>query len=274
MGTDSSIAAIPSDTVYPDILFGHTDTVPCSAMPIDSAFIGGTVHLSGTASAIADKYLIQNSCRETADRTVTGILATIMAMLGILLLRQFVNLVPSLTGCLIRWKENLNLENSMQLNLSRRRIFMFLTIPFCMIAASYRLYDPVFLQGLPLLYRIPATAGILAIYLIIRKFIAWYMKNRQTSTKSYNAAVNIFYTFFIITAIVTIFTGSILSVTNIAPDAIRTVLLYEIAFFYLILIIRKFQIFQNYCSLFSAILYLCALEFLPTGILAATAIFL
>ena len=69
-------------------------------------------------------------------------------LIVLLLLRQLVGIVPSLLACVIRWKENVNLEASVKLSRDRDYIALAMIAPFCLMAFRYRLYSPGFLEGL------------------------------------------------------------------------------------------------------------------------------
>ena len=244
--------------------------------PIDSAFTGGEMKLlrfSGSVQADSTAGIPENTASLTETLPVT-ILIIIFTIIFIANLRAFINMVPSFTGCLFRWKENVNLENSVSLRLTRNRIFYIMTIPFCILAASYRLYCPDILSDLPPLYYLLAVTGTAAAYLILRNILNLIFKSRRMNEKTFKAAVHSFRTFFIITVTVTLATSGIMRLAAAGDGITGRVLLYETALFYLVYMIRKTQIFANSCSLFVSILYLCALEILPTGILVATAIVL
>lgn len=244
--------------------------------PIDSAFTGGRLMLIPqedfqSATAAAGNAIHAPGLTDSLPVTILIIILTLVCIAN---LRTFIRTMPSLVACMVRWKENVNLENSVMLSLSRDRVFHILVIPFCILATSRGLYSPEFLAGMEPVYGFLATTGIFLLYLLLRKTLAWIFRSKKMNQKTYSFAARSFRTFFIIIAVVTLATSGIMHAIN-APESIsRQILLYEIALVYLLFMFRKTQIFNNSCSLISAILYLCALEFLPTGILAATAIVL
>ena len=69
-------------------------------------------------------------------------------------------------------------------------------------------------------------------------------------------------------------TGMLLSMFGMDAVIIRRLYWVELAFFYGVFLIRKCQILSTFCNPFTTFLYLCALELLPTGLLAASAVFL
>ena len=69
-------------------------------------------------------------------------------------------------------------------------------------------------------------------------------------------------------------TGMLLSMFGMDAVIIRKLYWIELALFYGVFLIRKCQILSTFCNPFTTFLYLCALELLPTGLLAASAVFL
>ena len=63
------------------------------------------------------------------------IIAAVCVIIGILLLGRIVNILPSLLGCLLRWKECLNLEDSVRLSSDRNVFAVFMAVPLCLVAA-------------------------------------------------------------------------------------------------------------------------------------------
>ena len=198
----------------------------------------------------------------------------VLTIICIANVRTFANMIPSFSGCLFRWKENLYIEDSMTLSMNRNRLFYILIIPFCLVVSGYGLYEPDAIAALPRTAHFLSVTGAVILYLLLKYALSWIVRNGRMNEKTYRTAVRTFRTFFIITAAITLVTSGIMSVADVPDDTARTVLLCETAFIYMLSILRETQIFGHSCSLISAILYLCALEFLPTGILVATAIVL
>ena len=69
-------------------------------------------------------------------------------------------------------------------------------------------------------------------------------------------------------------TVGILALAGVNDLTVKTVILAETAFIYLVYLIRKSQILSMVCGPLQVFLYLCALEVLPTGLLVASALFL
>lgn len=202
-------------------------------------------------------------------------IAAIICILTVMLsVRRITDVIPSMLGCLFRWKEAFNLEYSVRLSRNRNITFIVLTVPACLLAARFRLYDPDFMSGMTPPLRLLVTCGVFIGYLLTRRLSGTVFRPKTMDRNAYNAARMLFLTFFSLMSMVCIITAGALSFTDTDDTVIRQVSLYITGGFYLLFIFRKCQIFSHYCSLFSTILYLCTLEILPTGLLVASAMFL
>ena len=126
------------------------------------------------------------------------ITSAVCVVAGILLLKKIVNVIPSLIGCLVRWKECLNLEDSMRLSGDRNIVAVFLTVPFCLCAAEFRLYDPLFLGGLQPAAYFGCICGIFAGYCLLRMLAAVMVRRTKVPEKTFKAANRSSFSFFCI----------------------------------------------------------------------------
>lgn len=262
----------PADTLSAGISVTHTvDAADSCPLPVDSAFTGGRLCMQQPSDAYY--YTGSGTLKESFFNggtivSLAIILSTIACMANI---RRLVNLIPSLAGCMVRWKESINLEDSAQLSRTRDRVWVVLIVPYCLIAAGYRLYSPDFLDNLPDSLYFLAVSAAAGIYLGLRRVTEWALKGRKAPAKTYATAAGAFRTFFIIISVTALLTAGIMKLADTPLHVAHDILLYETALLYMLFLLRKTQIFANSCSLISAILYLCALEFFPTGILIASA---
>lgn len=247
----------------------ETDTAAISPAPADSAFTAGTRMLEEKAAGDSFTYTgIQNTEGEIIDAIILA-----LAIVFISLSRKIAGLIPSILGCMVRWKENVNLEDSVKLRLDRNRIWLFSVLPFC-IAMSELGIGPHFLGPMSPLPRLAATTGIFITYILVRTVAKKTFRGKKINSGAYNAATNSSLTFFIFCTFLVLSTSGIMSLTSCNEETIKAAVLYEMGTVYAICVWRKTQIFKNTCSLFSAILYLCSLEFLPTALLVASVILL
>ena len=202
------------------------------------------------------------------------ILALISTIIMITLLKRLINIFPSLIACMARWKESVNLEASVKNSLDRDMIAVACILPFCLVVGRFRLYDPAFMGSMGENVRTIVTIGIFLAYCGIRIMMSMTVRTHRNSGKSAKTAERCSYTFFIILTLILILTGGVLSFLNVDDGVIRSAMLWISAGIYLLFILRKFEIFVSSCSVFTAFLYLCALEIIPTGTLVISAIIL
>ena len=202
------------------------------------------------------------------------ILAAVCVITGILLLRHIADILPSLAGCLLRWKECINLESSVKLSHDRNIFAAYLTVPFCLAVSEYRLYAPAFLDGMDEPAYTGCICAVFAGYLVLRAAPHIMIRNPKCGEKMFKSAGHVSFSFFCIMVTIILIEAGICSFTDVSADISRPLLLYTMLAVYLVSIFRKFQIFSNSCSFLSSFLYLCALEILPTGILVLSAVFL
>ncbi|MBR5300561.1 MAG: DUF4271 domain-containing protein [Bacteroidales bacterium] len=200
------------------------------------------------------------------------ILALISVLICLSLLRRFTAIFPSLMACIIRWKESINLEASVKLSNDRDRLAFAMLIPFCLVVDRFRLYDPQFMAGSDDNIRLAMTIGIVLVYFIIRVIAAKFHRPKGRNSKNYKTAYKSALTFFIILTLTLLPMGGVMSFIGVDPAIIKSAMLWVSAGIYALSLLRKTQIFVSGCSIFTAFLYLCALEIFPTGILVVSAL--
>lgn len=198
-------------------------------------------------------------------------LAVIFTFIFLLCVRSFFKIIPSLWDCVLRWKGNIDLEDSLQLNGSRDLTAVILFVPACMVAYSHDLYHPDYMDGLPPAIGFAALCGTMLAYVLLRAFLNWQLEMNAYKTKTFTAANSAFYNYMIILFIIMFPSGGILHVTTGNEELTRIVLLHIIAVTYLIHVFRRGQIFASVCNPFTTFLYLCGLELLPTTALVISA---
>ena len=240
-----------------------------TVLPADSAFLSGTLHLPhGTDEAAQDRTAVQD------HNLVQDTIIALMAVIFILYIRNAVSILPMIAGCLLRWKECLNLENSMKLSHDRNIFAIYMTVPFCLAISCYRLYDPEFLSHVQGLAYTGCIFGVFAGYLMARTVPYILVRKPKGGEKTFKFARRVSWSYFCIMAAAVLATAGICSFSKVSMETSRTVLYYVILSLYLLSVFRKFQIFNNSCSFLTSFLYLCALEILPAGILVLPAVFL
>ena len=197
-------------------------------------------------------------------------LALISVIVVMIFLKTIVEILPSVLACLIRWKENINIEASVRLSRDRDFSAIAMLIPFCLTVFRFRIYNPDFISNLPDSPRLWAIIGIFSAYLLIRKAATLMVHPRRMPQKTLSATEKSANTYFILLTLILLLVDSTCSFFDATQNAIRLTSLWLSSLIYGLYLIRKLQIFASSCSLFTAFLYLCALEILPTGILVVS----
>ena len=200
-----------------------------------------------------------------------NILVLISFFIILLTLNTLTGVFPSLIACLIRWKESVNLDASVQLSRSRDVMAATLIVPFCLVIYKHHVYSPAWLENLNMNAGLAATIGIFAVFILFRTLLEYWMRPTKMSPKTYKTACKASYTFFSILTLTSLATGGIMTFADANPEAIKNAIICISATIYAVLLVRKFQIFMSSCSFFTAFLYLCALEIFPTGLLVVSA---
>ena len=194
-------------------------------------------------------------------------LALISVIVVMIFLKTIVEILPSVLACLIRWKENINIEASVRLSRDRDFSAIAMLFPFCLTVFRFRIYNPDFISNLPDSPRLWAIIGIFSAYLLIRKAATLMVHPRRMPQNTLSATEKSANTYFILLTLIRLLVDSTCSFFDATQNAIRLTSLWLSSLIYGLYLIRKLQIFASSCSLFTAFLYLCALEILPTGIL-------
>ncbi len=208
------------------------------------------------------------------DLPVNWMLISLSALCVVLFLQRIVGISGYLVGGLFRWKPILKLEENMGLMRDRNGVAAIMLIPACLVASRYGLYAPDFMRLVPEDFRTLVIVGVVLAAEIVRALLIEILRSGKISRDIYGVANRSVYNFFIlgvIAAVLTCGAGSFLGANDML---IRGLVYAEICLSLLIAFIRKTQILSNTCNLFRAILYLCALEILPAGLIVASALYL
>ena len=209
---------------------------------------------------------------EAAPAILPYILAIVAILAITILLRRLVNIFPSVIGCALRWKESVNLEASVKLSRDRDIIAISMFIPFCLIAAKNRLYDPGDISEVGDSLYLAITIGVMLVYFLLRIFTQYLFRPQKMNIRTYRTGCKASYTFFILLTLLLLLANGLASFLHLDPAVAKSAMLWISAVTYTLFILRKTQIFNSSCAVFTSILYLCALEFIPTGILVVSAL--
>lgn len=206
--------------------------------------------------------------------SVTVAFAVLMIISRIADLQKFATMLPA---CFVRWKENVSLFNSVNINRSKNRFARVMILPFIIICARFDLYRPAAVWaermfGTDPFFKTLIVGGVFAAYLLLRELCVLCFRGKTTENSKIQCARNCVYTFFISAVILMLAAAGICSLFAVNQYITRKVLLWILAFTYTICLLRKTQIFAHYRGFLAGISYLCTLEFLPTGLLIVSSL--
>ena len=146
-------------------------------------------------------------------------------------------------------------------------------LPFALLAGLAN----VFLNRAPALQigSVVISAGMLSLaVLLLRTFLNWQFELGNYRNRVFTAANRSFYNYAILLFVLLVVLGALLSLGNGPERHVTLVLRLTALLFYLLIVLRRGQIFASACGPFTTFLYLCGLELIPTGVLVATAVLL
>lgn len=221
-------------------------------MPADSTFVFGTLMMPQEATAPS---AVQLSVwhQDPALAAVTIIAAVIF----LVFLKNIYRILPTVILSVFRWRTGLNLENSVQQSKTRSWVSAAFSLPFCIVVNSYLNPPGSILVCLLFFF------GYYLARLIIFALFKYRLYNEEYLTYSHRCA----YSYFIIMSLLTVLTGGFLHFLNPVPEFSGRLILYEILLIYILLILRRTHFLRCKYQGFPTFLYLCALEFLPSGLL-------
>ena len=234
--------------------------------PADSAFTQGSLMLPATPSSVPFPEPVATPVYDAA--------VLVSLIITICLLRKIIEIFPSLLASLVRWRESINLFNSVKLSRDRNTITLAMIIPFCLVASESGIYSPSFMGTFGADARFGITLGVFILFAAFRALLERMCTPKRRNVQMYRCACRSSYTFFILLTILLMSLWGILSVLDVSYTTARDAMLWLSGAIYLIFLLRKTQIFASSYSLFTAFLYLCALEILPVGALVASAVIL
>lgn len=195
--------------------------------------------------------------------------ASCMAWLG-----TFLSLIPSLTECIFRWKGNVNLEESVPRTRDRNNVAVALILPFCLVVSRFRVWPPEASASLGDFAHLLAVIAAFLGFILLRWLMRACLRPRRLHIERYGCATRCGRNYFIITCTSLLTIVGALALLGAEPLSIKKFCTTYILIGYTFFLLRKTEILISFCSPFKAFLYLCALEFAPTGALIGAAMLL
>lgn len=194
--------------------------------------------------------------------TGNAIFFFITLVLFIINLGNFLNLLPEVLSCILRSRPNIGLEHNLRSSSKRDATVLCMLPAFTMIACRFKLYAPSFVGLVPEDWTLTVVL-LTFIAITASRYIFYPLRPRELHGDESKAAHNALYTCFIGMMCLMIPTVCILLAAHVPDNAARVILLCETAVFFLLSIIRTCFFLLRHSSVFSTILYLCALELIP-----------
>jgi len=174
--------------------------------------------------------------------------------------------IPQLVKCLYAWRRNILIEDSVSLTRARSYSCTAMFLPVSLMISRFRLFGDklldLFTPETLSLGAMAFAAAFAVLRYLIYGILGLRVRHRGTWKLAHAADSN----YFLLLCGLLLPTVGLLLLFNANDAAVKAVLIVECAVFYLIFLIRKFQIFSSEFRHFATFLYLCALECLPLGI--------
>ena len=210
------------------------------------------------------------------DQPVFCWLLIAATLLILFLLPELFKLIPSVTGCLIRSRGNLEVEHSISTARLRNKCARILLLPFVLAVSRYGLYSPEFLAdwSRPWL-NLAGILGAGAAYLIFRSILHALLLNVRRLHLDFEERRAIskgILNYFVLLMAGMLPTICLLYAFDAGDSSIRAVLWTELALAWSVSVIREAQFLRSKCSGLGTFLYLCGLEFIPAAALVFSGI--
>lgn len=234
---------------------------------VDQAFTAGRLVMdhgtSGTDPALVQLW---------GDSIVNSALVSAAILLAVILLPAILETLPVVLSGFMRTKPILNLDNNTSQARTRNQVAWTSFLAISLFCARYSLVKVDFLDGKAAGISTLVTVAAVFAYLILRLILSSMVKPSGRKKEYFKAADSIFYNYAIILAAIMAVTAAFAAVTGMNDLTVRSILIYESAGMAAVLILRKLEILSDYCNLLLGILYLCALEIFPAGLLIAASL--
>ncbi len=221
-------------------------------MPTDSTYVFGSLRMPQEAHSVSDA--IPSIWQSDPLMSVLIILSIILFLFS---LNNILNILPCILKSLFNFKAGITIESGIQYSRPRDMAALSLIVPFILLT------DRLLPSGKGLVFCLAVISGYLAVRYLLFRMSSYRLYAEEHFVYSSKCVNN----YFIILCILWLISLGIVTAFDIGPDAARQVILIESIVTYTLCIARRFHFLVSSHSGFSSFLYLCVLEFLPTGIL-------
>lgn len=208
-----------------------------------------------------------------ASAWLEPVLILLSVFLIMVLLQGIFHAIPPVIRSFTRLRGTANLEGSVRTARDRNITAVVLLLPFVLVVYRSGLYTPAFLATQEPDAHLARLCGVMAAYLFVRLLLYGLCRPRRRA-ELFGLARRSVWNSFILLCLALLPTYGALVLAGASPETIRLVTLVILTVFYSGALIRRGRILASFCNPLPTFLYLCALEFLPTGLLVASALVL
>lgn len=202
------------------------------------------------------------------DSIVNRVAVLVTLILFLIELTDLIRLFPQLLRCVSRWKGNLELEHSVSMARTRNTVALVTSLVLVLVADRWMLPYSGLRARIPETWRVLFLAAAVGGYVLLRWLFYLATPFRSRINEFASCLRHSMYNYQILLSSLMLVTVLPLVAFGVPDASIRIVLLVETGLFTALYLIRSRQIFASRCSILATILYLCALEILPLGILS------
>ena len=195
---------------------------------------------------------------------VAVVLTVVLILIEIAdLLRVF----PQLWRYISRWKGNIEVEHSVSVARTRNTVALPSVLTIAMLSDYFRLINPGFGAVVAPSWHLLFTFGIIMLALLLR-WLFYLCTPLRSKTSEYASTLrHVIFNYLILLSVLMLASALLLMALKVPSAVVRGVLLVESALVFLLHLRRTSQILSSRYGSLATILYLCALEILPVGIL-------
>lgn len=235
---------------------------------VDKAFRDGVLEMSTEPSGVP---LVDAG---NASSSVTVLLIGISFLLILINFPRIVGIMPSILRGFVFRRDAMKIGRSSKSVSDRNAMALSLFIPFCLLVGGTGIFNPSFLGNIPGHWMAPLFAVFLAAAFLLRLLFTSIANPAGMKSDEWDAAKGSIVNSFCVAVPAMLLAAGIMAVFGVEKDGMKLVLSIVMAIALAVDIISTSGFLHEGCSLIRTFLYLCALEIIPVGALAAVAILL
>ncbi len=232
--------------------------------PMEEAFRSGSLAMSDQAQRAGEAL-----SHAWGDYPLNWILIVASALVLAFNIPNLYRIFPHIAKSFSRWRWHVTIEASLQLARTRDNIAFCCIIPLCLILSRFHLLQIDRLSWIPEQWNTLTVLGILFAWFLVRTLIYLILETRAANANVFQVARKSERNFFIILTFVLLAVVGVLYAFGAQEHTIQRSLILAAGIIYGVFLLIKAQILNSSCNPLTTFLYLCALEFLPTGLLIA-----